>query len=278
MRFGSHISIRNGYYKAAANAKAIGAAAFQYFPKNPRSLQIKRYDRNDAAKCAAFCAENGIVSIAHAPYPTNVAVSDREMREAIICSIVNDLNIVEDCGSIGLVVHFGSHKGLDPIEGYKTMIDVVNEVLKDWSGDGLLLIENTAGKGTEMGTTFDELAKIRQLCDRPEKIGFCLDTCHLYASGYWTGENWEELVEKGTELGYFAALKAVHLNNSTYESGSRRDRHANIHSGKIPEEAMIRFMTSNPIKALPMILETPDSDAYTHQDEITYLKQQVHSF
>lgn len=197
MRFGCHISIRNGYLGAAQTAFKIGAKAFQYFPKNPRSLKIKHHDRNDAKKCAEFCKKHHIASMAHAPYPTNVSVPKSELWEPMIKSILNDLQIVEDCGSIGLVVHFGSYKTGELLDVYKRMIDILNEVLAQWKGKSLLLIENMAGKGSELGTTLEELVKIRQLCDHPEKIGFCFDTCHAFASGLWTGDNWQEVLKKG---------------------------------------------------------------------------------
>ncbi|HEX7063887.1 MAG TPA: deoxyribonuclease IV, partial [Bacillales bacterium] len=213
-------------------------------------------------------------SIAHAPYPTNLSVPKPELREPIIDSVLNDLEIVENCGSIGLVVHFGSYKG-EPLEGYKRMIDILNEVLAQWSGTSLLLVENTAGKGGELGTTFEELVKVRQLVEKPEKIGFCLDTCHAFASGLWNGENWEEVEAEGEKLNYFKHLKAVHLNNSMYETNSHRDRHANIHNGYIKVSQMKAFMTSPVVKDTPMILETPSSEQYSHEDEIAYLKQLV---
>lgn len=275
MRFGCHISIRNGYLKAAQTAFKIGAKAFQYFPKNPRSLKPKQHDQHDAKKCAHFCKEHDIASIAHAPYPTNLSAPKSELREPIIKSILNDLQIVEDCGSVGLVIHFGSYKTGEPLEGYKRMIYVLNEVLAQWSGKSLLLIENTAGKGSELGTTLEELVKIRQLCDHPQKIGFCFDTCHAFASGLWTGGNWQEVMERGQELGYFNHLKAIHLNNSMYESGSHRDRHANIQNGKITVEQMKELITSPAMKNVPMILETPASEQFTHRHEIVYLERLI---
>lgn len=275
MKFGCHISIRHGYFGAAQTAQAIGAEAFQYFPKNPRSLQIKNYDRLDAEKCAKFCRKHELASIAHAPYLANLSEPRPELRQQIIRSIKNDLEIVADCGSIGLVVHFGSHKRTDALEGYKRMIETLNEILSSWNGNSLVLIENTAGKGTEMGTAFEELVKVRQLCETPEKIGFCFDTCHAFASGLWSGDNWEEVAEKGKALGYFSHLKAVHLNNSMYKGGSHRDRHAQVQNGLIPVNEMKAFMTSKATENVPMILETPASETFTHQEQIAYLRDLI---
>lgn len=271
MRFGCHVSIRYGYLGAARQALKIGARAFQYFPKNPRSLRVKHHDRSDAAKCAAFSRKHGLVSIAHAPYPTNL--STETQQTAVIRSILNDLDIANDCGSIGVVVHFGTYKGDNPIEGYKRMIDVLNGVLSEWDGESMILLENNAGKGDGMGTTLEELVEIRKLTDRPEKIGFCFDTCHAFASGLWTGINWHEIEKRGEELGFFENLKAVHLNDSAFPSGSKRDRHANVGKGEIGENRMRELITSPLLKDLPMILETPSSETYSHRDEIAYLNR-----
>ncbi|AST94325.1 endonuclease IV [Sutcliffiella cohnii] len=272
--FGCHVSIRNGYYAAAKTAKQYNASAFQFFPKNPRSLKIKKWDRNDTKLCKDFCTENGILSIAHSPYPTNLIPENEVMLKANVDSIINDLEIIEECGSIGLVVHFGVYKGNNVLHGYEKMIHTLNEVLSRWNGKSLLLIENNAGKGGGMGTTIEELVQIRNLVDYPEKIGFCLDSCHAFASGMWSGDNWEEVEIKGKELGYFQHVKAVHLNNSKYKTGSMKDRHANISNGQITIEQMKRFILSHSLKDLPMILETPSSEGITHKEEINYLIQQ----
>lgn len=272
MRFGSHISIRNGYLGAAQHAKEIGARAFQYFPKNPRSLSVKSFDKEDARKCADYCSQNDLLTIAHTPYPTNLVAEDDQIT-LVIDSVLNDLEIANECGSIGVVVHFGVVKNeTDPLEGYKRMIETLNILLSKWEGDSLILLENNAGKSGPTGTTIEELVQVRQLTDYPEKIGFCLDTCHVFASGVWEGDNWSEVEEKGEELGYFTHLKAVHLNNSMYPTRSMKDRHANIHNGYIKVEQIKEFLKSDFVKELPLVLETPSSNDYTHKDELQYLK------
>ncbi len=275
MKFGSHISIRNGYFQAAKEASRIGANAFQYFPKNPRSLSVKAFDEKDANQCAVFCKENGIESIAHTPYATNLAVPE-DKADDMVAAILNDLEIANACGSIGVVVHFGVAKNEnDPLEGYRWMINILNQVLSKWEGKSKILIENNAGKSGPMGTTLEELVQVRSLTDFPEKIGFCLDTCHAFASGIWDGDNWSELESKGLELDYFTNLHAIHLNNSMFPTKSMRDRHANIHNGCITVEQMKQFILSKTVKELPMVLETPSSAQYTHKDEIEYLRELV---
>lgn len=271
MKLGSHVSISNGYLAAAQKALKAGGKAFQYFPKNPRSLSVKSYDHSDANNCDRFCQEHGLISIAHTPYPTNLSIEDPKMQQVMIGSILNDLEITEACGSIGLVVHFGKYKGHDPLQGYKLMIDMLNKVLMNWKGKSLLLIENNAGQGVKMGIMFEELVQIRELTDYPHKIGYCLDTCHAFASGLWTGHNWTTIMEKGIDLGYFTNLKAVHLNDSVFPSSSFRDQHANVGKGYIGENNMKEFLHSPVIRDLPIILETPSSQGYSHRDEIKYV-------
>jgi deoxyribonuclease IV len=272
VRFGCHVSIRNGYLGAAKHALSLGGRAYQFFPKNPRSLSVKDFNRGDAASCKAFCEENNLISVAHTPYPTSLTPSD-DKREITIKSLKNDLEIANACGSAGVVVHFGSPiPGEDPLASYQLMIQMLNAVLNDWDGYCKILLENNAGRPGSMGTTIEELVQVRNLCEHPEKIGFCLDTCHAFASGMWTGKNWDELEEKGTELGYFQHLTAVHLNNSRYASGEGKDRHANIfHNGHITEEQFTKLVLSPVMKNVSFVLETPSEYGITHGEEIKEL-------
>lgn len=231
------------------------------------------FDKLDANACAKYCKENDLHSIAHTPYPTNLSVEDGSLKEITVKSLRNDLEIAEACGSIGVVIHFGKYKGEDTLKGYHLMINLLNEVLENWKGKALLLIENNAGQGGKMGTTLEELVQVHQLTNFPEKIGFCLDTCHLFASGIWNGQNWSDVVGKGEELGYVKNLKAIHLNDSKFPSGSFRDRHANVGKGHIGEKGMIELLNSFFLKEIPTILETPTSATYSHSDEIQYISK-----
>ncbi|MCA0758517.1 deoxyribonuclease IV [Paenibacillus sp. N4] len=271
MLLGSHVSIRNGYLSAAKEAVSLGAKSFQYFPKNPRSLSVKSFDRRNAENCSRYCKEHGLVSVAHTPYPTNLSVEDPVMREVTLRSLLNDLDITEACGSVGLVVHFGKYNGSDPLQGYRLMIDMLNQVLMDWDGNAKLLIENMAGQGGKMGITLEELVQIRRLTQVPEKIGYCFDTCHAFASGLWTGDNWSAIMEKGTELGYFDNLKAIHLNDSVYPGRSFKDRHANVGKGYIGERSIKELLNASGLTELPFILETPYSADYSHREELRYV-------
>ncbi len=274
MKFGCHVSIKNGYFGAAKQAFNFGGQAFQYFPKNPRSLTVKEFDRDDAKRCFGFCMEHQLISIAHTPYPTSLTPST-DKKDLTILSLINDLEIAESCGSLGVVVHFGNLiDSQNPLTSYQKMIEMLNLVLSEWHGDCKLLLENNAGKSGALGTTLEELVQVRNLTDYPEKIGFCFDTCHAYASGLWTGENNEDLWKKATDLGYLGSLEAIHLNNSKYPLGSRKDRHANIFSGGYIENHHFKELFKiELLKEIPFILETPSNEGISHKNEISTLYQ-----
>lgn len=279
MILGSHVSIRDGYLAAAKRAVANMATAFQYFPKNPRSLSIKIFDKEDAENCKKFCREHGIISVAHTPYSTSLTPDDNNLKQTV-SSLLNDLEIANSCGSLGVVVHYGNQiSKSDPLASYHLMLDVLNEVLHQWDGKAKILLENNAGTKGGLGTTLEELVQIRNLSQYPEKIGFCFDTCHAFASRLWDGENTKELIVKGKELDYWSQLKVIHLNNSKHPTGSRRDRHANIlNSGHISEQAFESLILSPAIKDIPLILETPDDEGVTHDKEIQLLLQRWSEF
>ncbi|MEH7119545.1 deoxyribonuclease IV [Neobacillus vireti] len=275
MILGSHVSIRDGYLGAAKRAVANQASAFQYFPKNPRSLSIKEFDRADANNCKEFCIKHKLLSVAHTPYSTSITPST-DKQDLTIASLLNDLDITEACGSIGVVVHYGSQiSRTNPLASYHLMLEILNSVLSQWNGSSLILLENNAGTKGALGTTIEELVQIRSLCDYPDKIGFCLDTCHAFASGLWNGENTEELIKKGDELGYWEHVKVIHLNNSKNPTGSKKDRHANIfnqNNGYIDNNQLKELVLSPSLLRIPLVLETPDDEGISHREEIEMLR------
>jgi deoxyribonuclease IV len=267
MRIGSHVSTRNGYRGAAISAAAMGGNAFQYFPKNPRTLQPKAFSRQEAESCAIWCHENDVVSIAHGPYPVNPAAEGDSARLSALCTL-NDLDIADACGSIGVVVHFGVYKGHDALQGYRNIIQWINRVTSQWNGKAKILLENQAGDHGPMGTTPEELMQVRSLCEAPEKVGFCLDTCHLFASGEWREGQWTAFAERAGKLDFWSSLFAVHLNDSRYPNGSRKDRHARIAEGFIGEDGMRQLLAAPELQNIPLLLETsPDADG-THREQI----------
>lgn len=271
IRIGSHVSTRGGFLAAAHHAAQIGCRSFQYFPKNPRSLHIKQPDVRDAEACAAFCREHDLQSIAHTPYPSNMAVGrsrGEEHYRLTVQSLINDLVIAEVCGSLGIVVHFGHLKSEDLLVGYQNVIQCMNDVLAGWNGRAKLLIENQAGDHGNMGMSMEECVKVRQLAKHPEKIGFCLDTCHLFAAGGWDPAKTGELLKKGQVLEYWDHLIAVHLNDSRYGAGSRKDRHARVGQGMIGEEGLKSLALSPELAGKMFVLESEKGEDGTHREDI----------
>lgn len=269
LKIGGHLSIRGGYSGAAKQAVSIGAGAFQYFPKNPRSLTVKSFDVKDAELCKLICGEHQIVSVAHTPYPSNLALDPgTKPYERVVQSLRNDLEIAEACGSIGIVVHFGIYKGGNTLQGYKNIIQCINEVLSNWKGHSKLLIENQAGDHGDMGMTMEELVQIRSLCQYPEQIGYCLDTCHAFASGVWRGEGDQEFEEKADRLKFWDDLVVIHLNDSKYPVFSRKDRHSRVGEGHIGENGFRSFLDIQGVRHCPLIFESETGEDGTYKDDI----------
>ncbi|WP_405152842.1 deoxyribonuclease IV [Paenibacillus sp. FSL K6-0108] len=272
---GAHVSTRGGFLQAAKRAYDMGATAFQYFPKNPRSLGLKELDLKDAEQCRDWCETQGISSIAHSPYPTNPALGKTRGEagfHATIASIQNDLLIADACGSVGTVVHFGHLKSNEPLEGYQNLISCLDTALADWDGQAKVLLENQAGDHGSMGTTMEELIQIRKLSRYPEHIAFCFDTCHAFASGMWTTGNEASMLENGRLLGYWDALAAVHFNDSKYPSGSCKDRHARIGQGFIGTEAMQELLSAPEFRQAVVVLETESGEDGTHRGDIELMR------
>ncbi|QAY66041.1 deoxyribonuclease IV [Paenibacillus protaetiae] len=270
---GYHVSIKGGYAKAAREAAAAGLTAFQYFPKNPRSLTVKRFDRKDALECAALCEKHKIVTVAHTPYPTNLAADTEEQQDRTVLSLLNDLDIAESCGSIGIVVHFGVYKGTEPLTGYQHIIACLNRVAAAWNGKAKLLIEVQSGEHTFMGTTMEELAQIRRLSSYPEKLAFCLDSCHLFASGVWRGEVSAEWADKARKLGVLEQVAAVHFNDSLYPCGQKKDRHARLLQGHIGEAGLQWLISAPELMNVPFILETSPDDGGSYEEQLNIMRK-----
>ncbi len=273
MLFGCHISVSKGFAKAAARAQELGAKSFQVFTKNPRGLRPKKLDYEDADKGKQFCEKQGIVLVAHTPYITNLSTHKEDLHEVTIRSIKEDLHIAEAYGAVGAVVHCGKHVGKGVEYGTERMVETLNKILSEYEGTTKLLLENTAGQGTELGLNIDELVKIRAATDYPEKIGFCFDTCHAFAAGAWSEDTFDELINHMEETGYLDHLVAIHFNDSKAPYNSRKDRHAKIGQGEIGTEALTQFLICDKLEGLPFILETPVENEAEYAEEIQMLRQ-----
>ena len=273
MKIGCHISVAKGFYKAAQRACELGADSFQVFTKNPRGLRPKKLNHTDAERGKHFCEEHGISLVCHTPYITNLSTPKPDLHEVTIRSIKEDLMIAEAYGAVGAVVHCGKHVGEGEEYGRKRMVETLNKILADYEGKTKLLLENTAGQGSELGLTIQELVEIREATDKPEKIGFCFDTCHGFAAGIWTEETFSDLVSEMEDTKYLENLVAIHFNDSKAPSGSRKDRHEKIGKGEIGAEALSLFLKEPRFEGLPVVLETPVDDEQEYSEEMKYLHE-----
>lgn len=273
MLFGCHISVGKGFYPAAQKAKQLGADCFQVFTKNPRSLRPKELNQLDAARGNEFCKENKITLVTHTPYVSNLSTPKDDLQEVTIRSIREDLEISQAFGAIGAVVHCGKHVGEGEAYGKQRMVETLNKILKEYEGDTKLLLENTAGQGTELGLTIQDLVEIRNTTDYANKIGFCFDTCHGFAAGAWSQDDFDRFCDTVQTTGYVDALVAIHFNDSKAPYNSRTDRHEKIGAGEIGARALSLFLKSPLFQKQPIILETPVNNENEYASEIAYIKQ-----
>lgn len=271
MKIGCHISVAKGFFKAAKRAHELGADAFQVFTKNPRALRPKKLNRADAEKGKHYCEEQGITLVCHTPYITNLSTPKPDLHEVTIRSIQEDLAIADAFGAVGAVVHCGKHVGEGEEYGRSRMVETLNLILAEYEGNTKLLLENTAGQGSELGLSISELVEIRAAVDKPEKIGFCFDTCHAFAAGIWNEETFADLVDEMEETRYLENLVAIHFNDSKAPWGSRKDRHEKIGKGEIGAQALSLFLKEPRFEGLPVVLETPVGDEQEYAEEIRYL-------
>ncbi|QDX95219.1 Endonuclease IV [Brevibacillus laterosporus] len=272
MKIGCHISVAKGLEKAAMQAVHLGAQSFQVFTKNPRGLKPKKIDHKDADKGVEIMTKHDITLVCHTPYITNLSTPKEDLQEVTIRSIVEDLHIAEAYGAIGAVVHCGKHVGEGEEYGTKRMVETLDLILEQYNGPVKLLLENTAGQGTELGLTVHALEEIRKASKYPEKIGYCFDTCHAFAAGQWDEESFDKLVEDMEQTGYLNSLVCIHFNDSKVPFGSRKDRHEKIGKGEIGSDALAKFLRSEKLQHLPVVLETPVDDEQEYADELVYVR------
>lgn len=268
---GCHLSIGLGYFNMAKLAKEIGANTFQFFTRNPRGGAMKKIDGEDMRLFNEFLSGNNFGKIvAHAPYTLNPCSDKERVREFGRSVIKEDLEIMEMMPGNIYNFHPGSHVGQGVDAGIKFTTDLLNEVLrKDMTT--IVAIETMAGKGTEIGRNFSEIKRIIDGVDLKEKVGVCLDTCHVFESGMDLREGIDEiLLNFDREIG-LEKLVALHLNDSKNDFGAKKDRHELIGKGSIGIDVFKEIVNDERLKKLPLILETP-TDEEGHRVEIELLR------
>ena len=269
---GCHLSTTKGYYHMGEEALHIGANTFQFFTRNPRGGKAKQVNYEDMKLLIALAEHNNFATLmAHAPYTMNACSAEPSIRDFALQVIQEDLSTLENLPDVYYVFHPGSHSGQGIEQGIALIAKMLNSVLKDGQRTTVLL-ETMAGKGTEIGKTFEELNLIIQLLERKEKIGVCLDTCHVFDGGYDIINNLDGVLKEFDDKIGLNFLKAVHCNDSLNILGSHKDRHAGIGKGTIGLDAMSRIINHPALKKLPFYLETPN-DLPGYAKEIRLLRK-----
>ena len=274
LKIGSHLSISNGFEAIGKQALEIGANTFQFFTRNPRGGSAKKIEQSDVDALILLMKKHNFSQIiAHAPYTMNLCSSKPETREFALNTLADDLQRMECLPGNLYNFHPGSHTGQGAEVGISQIINALNAAMFKTMHTTVLL-ETMAGKGSEIGSRFEELRKIIDGVDLNDKIGVCLDTCHVFDAGYDIVNNLNGVLCECDKIIGIKRLKAIHLNDSMNFLGCHKDRHQKIGQGAIGINAITRIINDSRLKNLPFLLETPnDIDGYAY--EIKMLKSFV---
>ncbi|MDE5772293.1 MAG: deoxyribonuclease IV [Ruminococcus sp.] len=269
---GCHLSASKGYTAMGRQAKEIGANTFAFFTRNPRGGSAKEIKSDDVVKYIELSEKLAFGKlVAHAPYTMNPCSADEKIRRFSRQAMADDLKRMENTPHNYYNFHPGSHvkQGVDI--GIEFIAEQLNEVLTS-EHSTIVLLETMAGKGSEIGRSFEELRAVMDRVERKEKLGVCFDTCHVWDGGYDIVNNLDGVLEKFDKIIGIGKIKAVHLNDSMNPLGSHKDRHAKIGEGHIGADALVKFINRPELKGLPVILETPN-DMEGYEKEIKFLRE-----
>lgn len=271
---GCHLSVSGGYEAMGKTALDIGANTFQYFTRNPRGRGFKRPAAEDVAALVALMEKNGFAPpLAHAPYTFNPASAEERIWTYSRDSMREDLEVLETIPGALYNFHPGCHVGIGAEAGMENTARLLNEVITPGQGT-TVLIETMAGKGSEIGKTFEEICRMIELTDsdKRDRVGVCLDTCHISDGGYDIAGATEEVLDRFDAVIGLDRLRAVHLNDSKNPLGAAKDRHEKIGEGSLGLGGVEKIVNSPRLLSLPFYLETPNElDGYAR--EIALLKE-----
>lgn len=275
LTIGCHLLASKGYLAMGKEAVKIGANTFQYFTRNPRGGAVKPLDLNDVEAYRIFAEEHGIEKIlAHAPYTLNACAKDDSIRDFALRTMSDDLDRLAHLPESMYNFHPGSHVSQGAEKGIELIADLLNRVLTP-EQPTMVLLETMSGKGSEVGRNFEELRAIIDRVECKEKMGVCLDTCHVYDGGYDIVNSLDEVISEFDRIVGLERLCAVHINDSKNPFASHKDRHEKIGLGSIGAEAFARIINHPALRKLPFYLETPNElDGY--QQEISLLRGLYH--
>lgn len=275
LRIGCHLSSSKGYLAMGKEAVKIKANTFQFFTRNPRGGSAKPLNVADMEAYTAFAREQGIAHIlAHAPYTLNACAKDEGLRTFAKNTMADDLYRLSYLPESMYNFHPGSHVKQGPDAGIDYIAEMLNELLKP-EQKTVVLLETMSGKGSEVGWTFEELRSILDKVELKDKMGVCLDTCHVYDGGYDIVDHLEEVLKEFDAVIGLDRLKAIHLNDSKNPFSSHKDRHEKIGEGSIGLPAMVRIINHPSLRHLPFFLETPN-ELSGYAAEIALLKEHYH--
>lgn len=269
LHIGCHLSSSKGYSAMGKEALSLGADTFQFFTRNPRGSKAKPFDAADAEAMNIFLKERGFAPlIAHAPYTLNAASVEERTREFAELVMREDLERLACIPNCYYNFHPGSHVGQGAETGISLIAEILNRILSPGQ-ETIVLLETMAGKGTEIGRSFEELRAIIDRVELSDKLGVCLDTCHVHDAGYDIVGNLDGVLAEFDRIIGIERLKAVHLNDSMNPRGAHKDRHEKIGDGHIGLPAFERIIKHPALRELPFCLETPnDLDGYRREIEL----------
>lgn len=271
---GAHLSCAKGFYKMGKEALSAQMNTMQFFLRNPRGAKAKALDPDDMAAFRTLLTDNGFAPvIAHAPYTLNPCSPDAHIRGLAEEMFADDLQRMEHIPGNLYNFHPGSRLK-QPLEiAVAEIAELLNRLITPELHTTILL-ETMSGKGSEVGRDFQELRAILDRIEHPEKVGVCLDTCHVWDAGYDIGNDLDGVLTEFDRIIGLQNLKAIHLNDSLNACGSHKDRHALIGQGEIGFDALLRAVTHPALRGLPFTLETP-TDTAGHAAEIAVLREAV---
>lgn len=268
---GCHLSVSGGFEKMGKDAISLGANTFQFFTRNPRGATAKKIVQSDVDALLKIMQQNGFGKIvAHAPYTLNPCSSDETTRRFALKVFKDDLQRMEYLPNNYYNFHPGSHTGQGVDKGIQYIVDMLNASLTP-NQSTIVLLETMAGKGTEIGRSFEELKDIIDGVTLKDKIGVCFDTCHVFDAGYDIVNSLDDVLQHFDDVIGLDRLKAIHLNDSKNTLGSHKDRHEKIGDGNIGLYALINVINHPKLANLPICLETPN-DAEGYRKEISMLR------
>lgn len=266
LKIGCHLSSSKGFLAMGRTAVEIGANTFQFFTRNPRGGKAKELDLQDVEQYKSFAAEHGLFPIlAHAPYTLNACAADEGLREFAQNTMADDLARLEHLPGSLYNFHPGSHVKQGADVGISLIAEQLNAILTPEQSTTVLL-ETMAGKGSEVGKSFEELREILDRVKLSDKMGVCLDTCHVYDGGYDIVGQLDAVLEEFDRVIGLSRLRAVHLNDSKNPLGSHKDRHEKLGEGNIGLVALTAIVNHPALRELPFYLETPNElDGYARE-------------